>query len=123
MSEERKQPMSDRSVPFVRDLRAGYPFYFSGGAYSDYNVLGFFLPLVDISAQSLSDMIRAFKFEIEKEEEANGWIDGDTRERFIAEMIRQGLLMALTAPEVHLGDSSYSAPELTYEKTKEERGY
>lgn len=103
---------------FTRDLRRGFPFWFSGGEYSDYGVIGLFLPLVDISAESLLAMITAFNAELKIEEEREGWLDGDSRERFIALLIKQGILMELVAPEINIGPSYSSMLSLYYEKDK-----
>lgn len=110
--------MTNRSVPFVRDLIRGRPFYFSGGAYSDYNVHGFFIPLENIPATVLLQLSEEFAAKMKKIDEKEGWIDGDVREMFIGDLIRRGLLIEVTTPEVYLGDSSMSGPEIVFEKDK-----
>lgn len=88
--------------PFLRDLRAGHSFFFSHGDYSDYSVDGFFLPLEDIPAMRLLVIAAEVQAKWKEEDEKNGWAELDCKAMLIPELIRRGLLLEITAPEIHL---------------------
>ena len=87
---------------YTRNLKAGHPFFITHGEYSDYSVDGFFLPLEDIPAERMLAIAAEVQAEWNKEDEEKGWA-GDVREMLVPALIKRGLLLQITAPEIHIG--------------------
>jgi hypothetical protein len=95
------------SEPHETLIHAGHLFCFSSGEYSDYGYQGHFLALEEINRARYNELIDEAKAsETAKEAEADSkgeWYFADPRGAFIGSLIRAGLVMAITCPEIHLG--------------------
>lgn len=78
-------------------FRAAHPILFTEGEYSDYGHVGLFVALTDLTATMLNEAREVSQ----NEKDDDNWFDD--RERFIAEIIRRGWVMAVTVDEHHLG--------------------
>ena len=86
-------------------IPAGKLFCFSEGEYSDYGYVGHFLALEEITWDTFTKA-RAAAFKADEDDE---W-DQESLDRFIAELIRMGVVMDVEVRQIHVG--SYGRVEI-----------